>query len=85
MANSKSFNLLLDDQMRKELSALQQLTQCSGGQILRQALHAKYCHQILRTPSCASGQPCFVPHMHVPAQPFPQPANGGFPHAQNQS
>jgi hypothetical protein len=41
------------------------------GQVVRQSIRAAISHHLHFAPSCANGQPCYVPHMHPRRQANP--------------
>lgn len=62
--NRAAFNCLLSTEEHAMLVALSRANGTSAGAELRAALRARHAHLILGAPSCASGQTCFMPHMH---------------------
>jgi len=83
---SHSLNVLVSPVLYDLLKELAQTDGVSMGQIVRKLIQHKYNHDILHVPTCASGQPCYVPQMHpvklptanrvdcMPTQQSPEPA-----------
>ena len=73
----KPFNFVLSPDEYDMLQALTKQSGQSSATVLREALRNTYAFVIQRIPLCATGQPCFVPQMHIapmPARP-PMPAS----------
>ncbi len=58
------FNVLLDYQDYDRLEKVAEQLQYSKGQVFRIALNNFYQMKCANVPTCANGQPCFVPHLH---------------------
>jgi len=63
---SHNFNVMLTMTDRKELQFAAELLHVTMGAFTRSALRAAIAHHLYQAPTCASGQPCYVPHMHPP-------------------
>lgn len=50
-----------DDRMLTQLCTLDNE---SKGAVLRVAIRSSYAMRVLHKPTCATGQPCLVPHVH---------------------
>lgn len=75
--NRAAFNVLLSTEEKSMLKALSTANGTSEGAELRAALRARHAHLVLGAPTCASGQVCFMPHMHArPAYGQPQTPQG---------
>lgn len=80
-----SFNVLLDSTEYAMLIDLKRATGFSAGLVLRQALRARHAMQLRGAPTCATGNPCLVPHMFA-QQPAPAPTNvNAFPNPNDQN
>jgi hypothetical protein len=64
----KPFHVLLSADEMDMLTSLTSMSGESGGAVLRAALRARFSHQCMNCPTCASGTPCYVPHMHAHTQ-----------------
>jgi hypothetical protein len=60
------FNVTLDSEDRERMDAMAKAEQISRAQVVRAALTLRWIMTISGVPMCASGQRCFVPHMHPP-------------------
>lgn len=80
--NRAAFNVLLSTEEKAMLKALSTANGTSEGAEMRAALRARHAHLVLGAPTCASGQVCFMPHMHArPAAPVAQLPQGNPGHA----
>lgn len=61
------FNIIMAPHQRKRVQELADRLECSQAAVMLRALHALYTMTITGQPLCASGQRCYVPHMHPPA------------------
>lgn len=59
------FNVMLTQVDRAHLDALSVLDSVSAGHVIRKLISAAHDMAIDNIPKCASGNPCFVPHMHA--------------------
>lgn len=59
-----SFNALLDPDHFARLQALAKTLDISMGAVLRNLINSAHAMQVLNIPTCASGQNCFMPHLH---------------------
>jgi hypothetical protein len=59
------FNLLLTQPERDMLRQLSELRNHSRGQVLRDLIKAAHQMQLQNYPVCATGQPCYMPQIHV--------------------
>lgn len=67
-------HVLLDDPTDRMLIELCNTTGQTKAHLLRGLIVARYTHTILRHPTCASGQRCYVPQMFAnQAPPAPPP------------
>lgn len=66
-----SLNILIDRNDDSHLSQLIAATGWSKAQVLRTALGHLHTMLILKVPTCASGDRCFVPHLHAQQDPPP--------------
>jgi hypothetical protein len=66
----KPLHVQINQQEEEMLSALANIHGVSKGHVVRTAVRVAYQMHIQHVPLCASGSPCFVPHMHA-AQPRP--------------
>lgn len=75
---NRPFNILMNDAERKALDDLATRTGLSRGLMVRRLILAAHKHLCRGVPTCASGRPCYVPQMHVPAaaDPNQQPLPG---------
>ena len=67
----KPLNIMIDGQLHFMLTELSSRLNRSRGSVMRELLvraHQMVCNSI---PLCASGQRCYVPHMHPPSLPTP--------------
>ena len=71
----KPFHCLLSLEEYTMLNHLAAAEGVSNGHVMRSALRARFAMKVSRVPTCAAGNPCFVPHMHGQAAPYapPQP------------
>lgn len=69
----KPFNLVLSTDEYQNLQDLARATGISAAAVLRAALLTYHTMKINRVPLCATGQPCFVPQMHISSPPMPGP------------
>ena len=58
------FNVLLSELDKEMLGALAAKLRVSQGQVIRQALSYAYLMGCEGQPTCASGQACFMAHLH---------------------
>lgn len=64
-----TFNVLLTAEDSAALELLSEKYHCSKGQIVRQAVRSMHSMACIGVPTCSTGQPCPVPHIHgVPQQ-----------------
>lgn len=63
--NIARFTALLSLEDEQKLLALCALDRESKGAVLRQAIRSAYAMRVLRVPTCANGQQCYVPGMHL--------------------
>lgn len=59
-----NFNVMLTATDRENLQKCAELEQVSLGHIARIAIRAHISMVLHQAPTCATGTPCFVPHMH---------------------
>lgn len=62
----KPFHILLNDDEYTMLNQMAVKSGMSAGAILRAAIRARHTMDVLQCATCASGQSCYVPHMHAP-------------------
>jgi hypothetical protein len=75
----KPFHSQLNEDEEAMLIAISNLHGISKGQVVRTAIRTLYQMSIKHTPLCATGQPCFVPHMHTAvARPLSATVQGEF-------
>jgi hypothetical protein len=73
------FNILMNENERSALDQLHERTGFTRGLLIRRLILAAHKHLCRGCPTCASGRPCFVPQMHVPATADPaQPSLPGL-------
>lgn len=74
---TKQFNVLMAPAELEMLQELAETLGVSAGLAVRLSVKYHHQHLCLRAPRCASGQVCYVPHLHLanPAQ-VPQVAGG---------
>lgn len=58
------FNVMLTQVDRAHLDDLALLDSVSAGHVIRKLINAAHSMAIDQVPRCATGNPCFVPHMH---------------------
>ncbi len=80
-----NFNVLLSDQIDRQLIDLAAKHHLTKAQVIRQAIHNWATMESLRTPICADGQTCRCPHAHIypPSQPASNPPS--YPPQDDQS
>ncbi len=65
MAKKHQFNLELDPPMREALEACHKASGLARALVLRYSLTFYHAMTIGKVPTCANGQACLCPHMHV--------------------
>lgn len=73
---TRSFNVLLTAEEAKALDECAERVGTSRGTVLRWALARAHRMTVQGIPCCASGQTCYVPHMHPAANLRPPDATG---------
>lgn len=68
-----SFNVLLDDQTYTNLIRMANDQHLSAGQIVRDLISRAALMTLSKVPTCANGQNCYVPHMHIALMQPPPP------------
>lgn len=66
---NQPFNVALEPSELTDLTTLAKRLKCSKGAVIRLAVSNLYKMVVLNSPICASGQRCYVPHMHPPVPP----------------
>lgn len=61
---TKPFNTLMTQEDYDHLQELATAKFCSMGAIVRTLIRSQYAMQVTGQPTCANGNPCFVPQMH---------------------
>ena len=76
-SNKYTFNVILSAPETKQLTELAETLKSSRGAVVRRLIDAAHKHAKSEIPTCADGQRCYVPQMHVrpqaPTRPAPQP------------
>lgn len=70
MSRNHSLNVLVSPEEYAKLKEIAEKHGTSMGRQVRKLIGHLYNHECLCVPTCASGQPCYVPQMH-PAKPAP--------------
>lgn len=80
-SKAQPFNVLLEPDQRAALQALARARRTSQGQVIRALIGVAHSMTFLATPLCASGDRCFVPHLHqaAPSSPAPNPKEAPTP------
>jgi len=71
--NQHSFNVILDSERYTKLDLMAKKLDCSKGRVIRQSIDALYLMIVDNIPTCATGQACYVPHMHTLQIGLPNP------------
>lgn len=66
-----NLNVTLSAEDHEKLSRLARAKKLSKANMIRQCIDWRYTMEVQQLPLCASGQRCYVPHMHPPAQGSP--------------
>ena len=66
-----NLNVTLSSETHEQLSRLARSQHISMAIVIRQLIDWRYTMDVQNIPVCASGQRCFVPHMHPPPQKAP--------------
>jgi len=61
---TRPFNTLMSQEDYDHLQELADGKFCSKGAIVRTLIRSQYAMQVSGQPTCANGNPCFVPQMH---------------------
>lgn len=73
------FNILLAPAEYEKLQELAAAVDGSMGHAIRSAVNQAHAMVCLGVPTCADGQPCYVPHMHAQRRQMQAPAHAEPP------
>lgn len=73
-----TFNVMLTNDLHRDLGLLALAEACSKGQVVRNLIAILARMRLQGIPYCATGQQCFTPHLHPAKTPITstQPAKG---------
>jgi hypothetical protein len=66
------FNVVLSNKHSARLVDLAAHFECSKANVVRMSINSAHAMIFDKTPSCADGSKCFVPHMHATASSDPK-------------